>query len=62
MTQQLFSVSDAAQRLAVRPQTIRKWMSAGKISFTKIGRRSLIEQETIVRLIEAGRRPAVSSL
>lgn len=59
MTPQLLSVEQSAAILGVKEQTIRKWLSLGRIGFVKIGRRTLIEQQTITQMIESGRRPAI---
>lgn len=57
----LLSVSQAAELLGIREQTLRKWMSLGRLSYVKVGRRTLLEQAAVCQLIEDGRRQAVSA-
>ena len=34
----MFDTKTAAAKLGVSPESIKKWMKAGKISYTKVGR------------------------
>lgn len=56
----LLSVRQTAELLGIREQTLRKWISLGRLSYVKVGRRTLLEQTSVCRLIEDGRRQAVS--
>ncbi len=54
----LMSIADAADELAVSEHTIRSWILGRKLEFVKVGRRVLIKEQTIARLIEDGTVPA----
>jgi len=58
MQPRLISIENAAKDLSLSPWTIRKMLADKRLDYVKLGRRVLIEQATIERLIEAGRRPA----
>jgi len=49
----LLTVAQAAERLAVRPSTIRSWLSKGVLPRTKCGRCTRISAEAIDTFIEA---------
>lgn len=34
----MFDTKTAAEKLGISPESIKKWMKAGKISYTKVGR------------------------
>ena len=57
----LLSVSQAAELLGIREQTVRKWLSVGRLAYVKVGRRTLLEQSAVSQLIEDGRRQALSA-
>jgi excisionase family DNA binding protein len=56
---QLLSVPAFAARLGVQPSTIRAWLMARRISKVKLGRRVLIPNSEVSRLIERGLIPAL---
>jgi excisionase family DNA binding protein len=47
----LNSIEETAARLGLRPGTIRMWVAAGRIEKVKLGRRVLIHEREIERLI-----------
>lgn len=47
----LLSVKEAAELLHVTPTTIHIWKSQGRISFKKIGRRTLFDKNELIRSI-----------
>ncbi len=51
-------IKDAAKSIGLSPWTLRKWVADGKIEFTKVGRRVLIEPRTLQELLERGRQHA----
>jgi excisionase family DNA binding protein len=58
-TGELLSIGEAAQRLGLRPVTVRQWAAARKCARVKLGRRVLIPLSEIERLIEAATIPAL---
>ena len=56
---ELLSIEQAAQRLGLRPITIRQWSATRRIARVKLGRRVLIPVEEIDRLIESNITPAL---
>jgi excisionase family DNA binding protein len=55
MTDQLRSVQEAADRLAVSPWTLRRAIRRGEIRAVRVGRRRvLIAEREILRVIEKG--------
>jgi excisionase family DNA binding protein len=57
-TEQLLSVEDFAAAVGLRPVTVRQWAAARRIARVKLGRRLLIPESEITRLIEANLTPA----
>jgi len=55
----LVSIPEAAARLGLKPVTIRQWASARKLARVKLGRRVLIPEAEIERLIEANLTPSL---
>jgi excisionase family DNA binding protein len=55
----LLSIEAAAIRLGLKPVTVRQWAGARKIARVKLGRRVLIPESEIDRLIEASTIPAL---
>lgn len=59
---QLLTVEEAARRLALRPKTLRNWISLRRIATVKFGSRRAgavrIETAELERLIAAHRQPA----
>ncbi|MBI3782090.1 MAG: helix-turn-helix domain-containing protein [Deltaproteobacteria bacterium] len=58
-TQKLLSVDDAAAALGLKAVTLRQWAAARRISRVKLGRRVLIPESEVTRLIEANLVPAL---
>lgn len=56
---ELLSIEQAAQRLGLRPITIRQWSATRRIARVKLGRRVLIPAAEIDRLIECNITPAL---
>jgi excisionase family DNA binding protein len=54
----LFSVERAAQVLGISPWTVRRYIASNRISAVRIGRRVLLEQQELQRIIEDGRAQA----
>jgi excisionase family DNA binding protein len=48
---QLVSVAVASTRLGVSPQTVRRFLKAGKLATIRLGRRVLIDTADINRLV-----------
>ena len=46
-----FTVNEAANRVRVRPQTLRNMMAARKIRYVKFGGRSLVPESALSELI-----------
>jgi len=55
----LLSIEQAADLLGVSPWTIRKWVSTNRIRIVRLGRRVLLEQHELRRIIDAGRTETV---
>jgi excisionase family DNA binding protein len=54
----LLTIPEAAQRLSLRPKTLRFWVWTRKIEFVKVGRSVRLREDAIERLIEQGTIPA----
>ena len=55
----LLTLEQAAERLGLRPVTLRMWASARKIARVKIGRAVRVPESEIARIIERGLIPAL---
>jgi excisionase family DNA binding protein len=55
----LLTVMQAADRLGLRPATIRSWIWARRIQYVKLGRSVRLREDTIDEIIEAGTIPAL---
>jgi excisionase family DNA binding protein len=55
----LISIEDAAGRLGLRPATLRLWSAQRKVASVRLGRRRLIPEMEIERLIQANLTPAL---
>ena len=51
----MLTVSEAARRTGKDPETIRRWIRAGRLQATKVGRRHMIEAEDLVLATEEPR-------
>jgi len=51
----LMNVGDAARVLNISAWTVRRYITKGKLTVVRIGRRVLLEQEELERFIEAGK-------
>jgi excisionase family DNA binding protein len=56
MVEPLYSIESAAKNLSLSPWTIRAYIRQGKIKPVRIGRRVLLTEAEIRRLIEHGLR------
>lgn len=55
----LLSYADAAERLGIAKQTLKQWVSAGKISFYKVGRYTRFSPTDLEAFLEANRHSAI---
>jgi len=55
----LLTLEQAAERLGLKPVTVRMWASARKISRVKLGRAVRIPESEIAKIIERGLIPAL---
>jgi len=53
----LFSVKDAATRLACSPAMLRKWMYTGRLPFIKVGRLSRLREQDLDAWVRLGLAP-----
>ena len=53
----LVPIDKAAELLGISPWTVRKYIRSKKVETVRIGRRVLIEQAEIRRIVEQGRSP-----
>jgi excisionase family DNA binding protein len=53
----LFTVRESAERLGIKPKTVRFWIWTRKIEYVKIGRAVRLREDTIQKLIERGTVP-----
>jgi excisionase family DNA binding protein len=51
--EKLLSITEAAERLGVSRHTLNGWVSKRKISFIKLGRRTLFNPSDLEKLIKA---------
>jgi excisionase family DNA binding protein len=58
----LVSVETVAAQLGLKAVTVRAWVAAGRVTFVKVGRRTVIPQAEIERIIRAGLHPARTDL
>jgi excisionase family DNA binding protein len=58
----LYSVDEAARLLGgLSKYTIHAWLSSGKLRRTKVGRRTMIRESELLRVVEDGSKsPAVN--
>ena len=55
----LLSYRAAAERLGIAEQTLRQWVSSGRIAFYKIGRYTRFSPTDLDAFLEANRHPAM---
>jgi excisionase family DNA binding protein len=51
----LLSIERAAQVLGISPWTVRRYVATKKIRSVRIGRRVLLEQQELQRVVDEGR-------
>jgi excisionase family DNA binding protein len=62
MSEKLLTVPQAAERLSLKPSTIRRWILTRKIDVVRPGARAVrVPESAITTIIERGFRPAVHS-
>ncbi len=54
----MITVPEAARRIARNPETIRRWIRAGKLASTKVGTQYLVDEEALSQLLDAEVLPA----
>ena len=55
----LLSVADAAKRLGgISKWTVHAWLSQGRLQRTKVGRRTMIRESELAKVIQDGGRSA----
>jgi len=59
MSSRLLSVEEVAWRLGLKPVTVRLWLAGRKIARVKLGRRVLIQESEVERLIRSSTIPAL---
>lgn len=52
MTEQLYTTKELAQRLRLSDQTIRRWVTQGKLKAIKAGRNLRIPESEVKRMLE----------
>jgi len=57
----LLSIERAAQVLGISPWTVRRYIAARKIRPVRIGRRVLLEESELRRIVEDGRMEATAT-
>ena len=58
----MLTVEQAAEKLGVRPATVRAWVLYRKIQFVKLGRSVRIDPAVVERIIQEGTVPAKRGL
>lgn len=56
----IFSITAAAELLSISPWTVRAYIRTGKLKPVRIGRRVLLAEAELERLITAGQDPPVA--
>jgi excisionase family DNA binding protein len=54
----LLDIPQSAERLGIKPKTLRFWIWAGQIEYVKVGRAVRLRESTINQIIERGTVPA----
>lgn len=61
--EKLLTVNEAAERLCLRPSTIRKWLLRRELAYVKVGKRSIrITEREVERMITLGSRPSITDV
>lgn len=55
MKKRLLTVNEAAERLALSPDTIRKWLRSGQIEGVKVSRIWRVYEQDIEEIVKEGR-------
>lgn len=55
--EKLLNYQEAADYLQIAENTLRVWVSRGRVPYTKIGRTVRFTQEQINQIVESGSRP-----
>jgi len=53
----LLKIETVAERLAVSPLTVRKWVAAGKLPIIRIGRSVRVKEDDLLAVIRTGSEP-----
>jgi excisionase family DNA binding protein len=56
------SVEEVAQRTGVSKFTVRGWIQDRKLESFKVGRRVIVDEAAVSRLLAAGRNPATEEM
>lgn len=54
MADKLLTIAEAAERLRIRPRTVRRWVGLRKIEYVKAGKSVRISEIEIQRIIAEG--------
>lgn len=54
----LLSVEDAAEKLGLHPETLRRWLRAKRIGGVRVGRKWKLRESDIQRFVAANATPA----
>ena len=54
MAEKLLAIPEAAERLRIRPRTVRRWLSLRQIEYAKAGKSVRISEIEIQRIISEG--------
>jgi excisionase family DNA binding protein len=54
----LLTIPEVAERLGLKPATVRFWIWTRKLEHVKVGRAVRVREGAVRQLIEAGTRPA----
>jgi len=57
MLQQLRSIEEAAGLLGISPWTVRSYVKTGKLKPVRLGRRVLLAEDELERLVAEGQEP-----
>ncbi len=54
----MLSVREFAEMLGIREATVRAWLLMRRISYHKVGRKVVISEDEVTRILSAGAVPA----